>query len=327
MPTVDPAINPSAKPTVPEASPVVPSYSREPVIPAPQSSHQPSCDAACVQARRQENYQAGYAVGQLIGTVVTRAVVAAVDAHREHKFCKDHPDGRWDFGDGSSKACSYINAEHSIRVYSKNPEVQSEFRSNADKAHDLLEVIQHNVVELQGEHADVPGAQSMLQKSRSDWLATRKIYCGFYLKGEYTDLNGKQQTCDGRHLEKVVPPQSFVASTVTSHPPVQKTVDGTQSSDQTASDTANSIEGFYQSETHLVWNGSSNTNVWDYLRFYSDGTVIEVPSTDTPDEISRSFRRPFPVQESMSFWDLQYDFRSNLLPARSPIKAKYMELL
>jgi len=76
-----------------------------------------------------------------------------------------------------------------------------------------------------------------------------------------------------------------------------------------------------------VWNGSSNTNVWDYLRFYSDGTVIEVPSTDTPDEISRSFRRPFPVQESMSFWDLQYDFRSNLLPARSPIKAKYMELL
>jgi hypothetical protein len=200
IPIDNPVIPSSAKPTVPEASPVVPSYSPEPVIPAPQPSHQPSCDAACVQARRQENYQAGYAVGQLIGTVVTRAVVAAVDAHRERNFCKDHPDGRWDFGDGSSKACSYINAEHSIRVYSKNPEVQSEFRSNADKAHDLLEVIRHNVVELQGEHADVPGAQSMLQQSRSDWLATRKIYCGYYLKGEYTDLDGKQQTCDGRRL-------------------------------------------------------------------------------------------------------------------------------
>jgi hypothetical protein len=117
-PTVDPVTIPYTKPSLPEASPVIPSYSPEPVIPAPQPSYQPSCDAACLQARRQENYQAGYAVGQLIGTVIARSVVGAVDIHNKHKFCKANPTGYWNFGDGSSATCASINGEDKTRTYS-----------------------------------------------------------------------------------------------------------------------------------------------------------------------------------------------------------------
>lgn len=45
------------------------------------------------------------------------------------------------------------------------------------------------------------------------------------------------------------------------------------------------MEGLYQSE--LI------DDCWEYLRFYPDGIVIEVPSTGTPGEIRRWFRRPF----------------------------------
>jgi hypothetical protein len=131
IPTVDPVATLSMKPITPDASPVVPSYSpaRVNTSPEPQPTYQPSCDAACLQARSQENYQAEYAVGQLIGTVITRSIVGAVNLHRRNKFCKNHPNGSWNSGNGSWTTCASINGEHKVRVKTTSPEVRSQPRS------------------------------------------------------------------------------------------------------------------------------------------------------------------------------------------------------
>lgn len=69
--------------------------------------------------------------------------------------------------------------------------------------------------------------------------------------------------------------------------PHQKTIAGTTRPDQIALDSNSTIEGLYQS----VPIGESLT----FLRFYSDGIVIEVATTAdaTPADMLRWFRRPF----------------------------------
>lgn len=210
IPVPEPVAAGSVKPTTPDSPPVVPSYAPVPVIPtvAPPPTYRPSCDEECLQARRQANYQTGYAVGQVVGTAAINSVAVAVNTHRKHKFCKDHPNGYWNYDDGSSATCTSINAKHEARVFSATRPVDSEFRSNADEAQALMESFRQAIVNFQGKYADAPQAQSVIQLSRSDWLESKRIYCGYYRSGEYTDLDGKEQTCDGRHVEKslITPP-------------------------------------------------------------------------------------------------------------------------
>lgn len=65
----------------------------------------------------------------------------------------------------------------------------------------------------------------------------------------------------------------------------QKTKAVTPGQGQTALDSNSNIEGLWQSERI--------DDYWEYLRFYSDGTVIEVGSPGTPAEVTKWFRRPF----------------------------------
>ena len=169
-----------------------------------QIAQQPVCDAACQQARYQQNYQAGYALGQALGTVVG----AGIEAHRKHKFCKDHPNGGWKYEDGTWATCQSINAKHEDRQYMASPEVESQLRSNADQAQGLMEVGRRNIVDIHGRYSDVPELQAMLPKMQTGWLEMRNIFCGYYRTGVYTDLDGKQQTCDGRPSQSGSSPQT-----------------------------------------------------------------------------------------------------------------------
>lgn len=200
IPTADPAATPSSITSTSEVSPVATFGSRKPVnvSPAPQPTYQPSCDAACVQAERQENYQAGYAVGHAVGTVVVSSIVGAVSVHKKHKFCKMNPSANWNYEDGTSATCGSINAKHEDRQYMASPEVESQLRSNADKAQGLMEVSRRDIVDIHGRYSDAPELQAMLPKMQAGWLEMRNIFCGYYRTGAYTDLDGKQQTCDGR---------------------------------------------------------------------------------------------------------------------------------
>jgi Rap1a immunity proteins len=56
--------------------------------------------------------------------------------------------------------------------------------------------------------------------------------------------------------------------------------------DQTDAGLNSGTDGLYQS-------GLINGCCWEYLRFYADGTVIEVSSTGAPLQISRWFRKPY----------------------------------
>lgn len=66
----------------------------------------------------------------------------------------------------------------------------------------------------------------------------------------------------------------------------QKPTTGPPSSDQTAAGLNSRIDGLYRS-------GPNDDGAWEYLRFYSDGTVIECASIGTPAQISSWFRRPY----------------------------------
>ena len=73
-----------------------------------------------------------------------------------------------------------------------------------------------------------------------------------------------------------------VVSTPSIH---QKIANGPTSLDETAAGLNSRIDGLYQSQPI--------DDSWEYLRFYSDGTVIEVGSTGTPAEISGWFQKPY----------------------------------
>src|SRR5207237_924651 len=83
-----------------------------------------------------------------------------------------------------------------------------QFRSNADKASGLMEDFRHDFMDFQGKYADAPEAPSVIQQSRSNWLELRKIFCGYYQSGSYTDLEGKEQTCNGRPSQSGSSPET-----------------------------------------------------------------------------------------------------------------------
>jgi hypothetical protein len=284
VPALDIAMPSFNVPASAVSEPIAPLGSPPVYTPAPQPTYEPTCDAACQQAKYQQNYQAGYAIGQALGTIVS----GAIEAHRKHKFCKSRPNSDWKYEDGTISTCASINTKQEVRTFPISPEVRTQLRSNADQAHDLMEEFRHDITDYLTKYSELPEAQSALQQSRSSWIDMKTIYCGYYQSGAYTDLDGREQTCDGQRAENSVRTQPASPPTVATLSPIQE--DMAHGRTEPSSASGFGTEGLYQSEPD---DGSR-----EYLRLYPDGAVIAVTveGDGTPDEVNKVegwFHKPF----------------------------------
>lgn len=99
-------------------------------------------------------------------------------------WCRDRP-----------KKISVANLTEKVLCQKHNSDLSDIDKAGSDARKGTWTDCEKDISDIQLNYSDAPGAQSVLQQSRSSWLDMKNIYCGYYRGASYTGLDGTPQTC------------------------------------------------------------------------------------------------------------------------------------